>query len=324
MEKYNSKPMKDIPLNDFNFSADKFKISFKTLISMKPIQSKQQMIHFCLIISTFPDNEFRKILNYSRITVRCWEILKTIYPFSIILKEYQDREILNDYKNIIYLDIVKRFGTDIVLQYFEQNYNLFTEVRKISDVQNILLDKIPRNLSKEIAMTRCKTDKRNNPVHETEFIQIFNKKGHYNQIIVIDHNSPQVKISKISKIVSYLNSNELNRIFSLKNGCLNLLFSLFLSKIQNGFSNRNFLSSFFDNSVSLPINPSHLNFIRRFNICKDNFYLDFSETFYFYLEKVNQIQSYSNKKFTIYKNLSFDLEDYNSYMQFPAEYNCNL
>lgn len=208
-------------INPNNFTSKLTRKLLEKLLSIDKVITQQHKIYICLIIGAFPEDDFRKIINYSRITIKCWTELKNIKPFDKILINYTNRDLLNVYKNLVYLNVFKKFGPIVLLEYFEKHYEEFSDIKKISFVNNILYDKIPEDLaikSKESILTESSDFAEN----DTELVEVksFNK----SKVILIESNSPNVKLELIARMKSYLSKKGSRLWFSRCKNLFNLNF----------------------------------------------------------------------------------------------------
>lgn len=258
----------EINIETFGFTSSKYKANLQKIFSLKAISTKQDIIYFCLLISTIPDNEFRKIVNFSRITHRCWKVLKTVHPFKKLLENYTDKEVLNDYKNLMYLEVIKKYGPDLILRLYEEHYEKYENIKKISEVQNTLEKLIPFELDQPTTLIEKFNQEINRysmPNITTEFVQIFSKHFFTPKIIVIEQKRPSIQITSVSKFFSYFNSKYVYKDLNYMN----------LIELNN---KRNFLSRLFQtnnnkfNEVSDKLDSSLYN-QQTFELDEDDNYI---------------------------------------------------
>lgn len=252
MEKDEGSVEKDLSVDE-NYSDKLSLIESKILeriLNLNTISNRDELIHFCILVKCIPESDIRKVINFSRITIKFWSIMIKIHPIKNIIGNHTDREVLNTYKYLSYLPIMKKYCMETILKSWDL-FRLSNEEPVIVSELNKKLEDLILNTQKgneklganssRIKKSKKEAGKEKRPIFDSVFynIQISNSNPELdiqedndsfkylnrkreraeiplnNKVVFMDLH-PQVKLSQISLIYSYLNSDMFNKMLHAK------------------------------------------------------------------------------------------------------------
>lgn len=131
---------------------------------------RQELIRFCFLLLLLKEEQVRKVINKSRITIQFWTEFRTLHRFHSTFTHYSDKELINAYKYIYFYPVHKSFSTILIVKayFYLDSINSFTSQISLAE------------LGKEILNFLKKLTRKNSRLYTSSIFDDLNFMKYYN------------------------------------------------------------------------------------------------------------------------------------------------